>query len=163
MAQHTKRPRRTKTRIEAGRGDASSRPRTLWPAALLVAAALIAYGNALTGPFVMDDRGTIVDNANIRQLWPFTTALTGPPQSAVAGRPIVSLSLAINYALGGLSPWGYHAWNLGVHLLAALVLFGILRRMLPDVPAFICALLWLVHPLQTEVIDYVTQRTETMM
>ena len=170
---HTKQSRRTAAPIAAARHDAPVGAGGLWPAALLVAAALVAYGNALAGPFVMDDRGAIVANANIRQLWPLAktpNALTGPVQSAIAGRPIVSLSLAINYALGGLSPWGYHAWNLGVHLLAALALFGILRRTLSSWAgreagwvAFVCALIWLVHPLQTEVIDYVTERTESMM
>jgi tetratricopeptide (TPR) repeat protein len=86
----------------------------------------------------------------------------------------VNVSLAINYALGGSDPAGFHALNLGVHLLAGLVLFGVLRRTLaaprlsewfgPSAGgvAFACALLWLIHPLQTEVIDYVTQRTESM-
>ena len=94
------------------------------------------------------------------------------------------------FAAGGLDPWGYHAWNLSIHILCGLLLFGIVRRTLtrgyapgpergrgggharpdrsPDTraaawTAFACALLWLVHPLQTEVIDYVTQRTESMM
>jgi len=147
-----------------------------WQPFLLAIAALVAHARSLNLPFVFDDYGSIVDNPNIRQLWPLTAALTGPWQSALAGRPIVSLSLAVNYALGDLSPWGYHAWNLAVHLLAGLALFGCIRRTLAASPslrarcggtadwlAFACALLWLAHPLQTEVIDYVTERTESMM
>jgi protein O-mannosyl-transferase len=146
-----------------------------WFAVLLVAGALIAYANSFATPFVYDDQGTIVDNPNIRQLWPLATALTGPRQSPLGGRPIVSLSFAINHAAGGSSPLGYHAGNLGIHVLAGLLLFGIVRRTLTtpalaarfataaDPLAFACALIWLVHPLQTEVIDYLTQRTESMM
>jgi tetratricopeptide (TPR) repeat protein len=142
---------------------------------LLVAGVLAAYANSFAAPFVYDDQGAIIDNPNIRRLWPLTTALTGPRQSPLAGRPIVSLSFALNQAAGGLSPSGYHAVNLGIHLLAGLLLFGIVRRTLAtpalaarfataaDPLAFACALIWLVHPLQTEVIDYVTQRTESMM
>jgi tetratricopeptide (TPR) repeat protein len=146
-----------------------------WFAVLLVAGVLAAYANSFATPFVYDDVGAIVDNPSIRHLWPLTTALTGPRQSPVAGRPIVNLSLAINYAAGGLSPLGYHASNLGIHVLAGLLLFGIVRRALrtpalaarfataADPLAFVCALIWLTHPLQTEVVDYPTQRTESMM
>ena len=46
----------------------------------------------------------------------------------VTGRPLLNLSLAINYAISGLNVWSYHAVNFGVHVFAALLLFGILRR-----------------------------------
>src|SRR5205814_5113750 len=118
--------------------------------------------------------GSIVDNPYIRRLWPLTAALSAPLQSAVAGRPLVSLSLALNYALTGLSPSGYRSWNLGVHILCGLLLFGIIRRTLdhywnssnpsnPSNLAFACALVWIVHPLNSEVVDYAIQRTESMM
>ncbi len=150
-------------------------------AAVLVFAGLVTFANGLDGAFVFDDHGTVLENPHIRALWPLATlsalpeALGAPPQSAMGGRPVVALSFAINYALGGLDPWGYHLWNLGVHILAALALFGIVRRTCrsPRVPegvraeadplAFVVSLVWLVHPLQTEVIGYLTQRTESTM
>jgi len=148
--------------------------RTGWPllyAVALIAAAVATYANAITLPFVYDDIETIVDNPHIATFWP----IQAPVQSAVAGRPVVTLSLALNFALGGLSPAGYRLGNLAVHILCGLLLFGIIRRTLarPTMPedfqasaaplAFATALVWLVHPLHTEVIDYVTQRTESMM
>jgi tetratricopeptide (TPR) repeat protein len=141
---------------------------------VLVAAGLAAFANGLGAPFVFDDQWAIVDNASIRHVWPPSAMFAAPLQSAVAGRPVVNVSLAVNYALGGLDPWGYHAFNLGVHLLAALLLFGIVRRTLerPRLAsrygpvaaplAGAVALIWLVHPLQTEMVDYVTQRTESV-
>jgi len=93
----------------------------------------------------------------------------------LAGRPIVNFSFAINYAIGGLSVRGYHIANVILHILSALVLFGIIRITLrtskvrdriaaaPDGIALASALIWMVHPLQTESVDYVTQRTELMM
>jgi len=140
-----------------------------------VVAALAVFANSLPGRFIYDDEETIVRNPYVRTLWPLTAAMHAPPQSAVAGRPLVSLSLALNYALGGEDPAGYHAFNVVVHLTAALLLFGIVRRALRGqrVPARLgdrgdawalgVALIWLVHPLQTEVIDYTIQRTESMM
>ena len=86
----------------------------------------------------------------------------------------MNLSLAINYAMGELEPFGYHVFNLTVHLLCALLLFGIVSRTLRrqrifgdkgpvDAVALACALVWMVHPLLSETIDYTTERTESMM
>jgi tetratricopeptide (TPR) repeat protein len=93
----------------------------------------------------------------------------------MAARPLVNFSLALNYWTGGLEPRGYHAWNLGVHLTAALVLFGVVRRTLEGERlrermgrdaanvALVAALWWALHPLVSEVVDYTTQRTTAMM
>ena len=140
---------------------------------VLVCAGALAYANSLSGPFIIDDAVTVVDNTHIRQLWPLSQALVNERESPVAGRPLVNLSFAINYALGGLDVSGYHLVNLVLHVLCALLLFGIVRRtlVLPSLHlaerstpiALATALLWLVHPLNTEAVDYVTQRTELMM
>ncbi len=133
------------------------------------------YANGLRAPFVLDDDNAIVENVTIRSLRLGDGVLSPPAQSSVAGRPLVNLSLAVNYAVGGLEPFGFHVVNLAIHLTAALVLFGILRRTLrsPAVPAsvresadaaaFAGALLWTIHPLQTELVNYTTQRTESLM
>jgi Flp pilus assembly protein TadD len=141
-------------------------------APLLVAAGLFAYGNALKGAFVMDDRMAILSNPTIRTL---SAALSPPAKSPVTGRPLVNLSLALNYATGGLNVTSYHLFNLTFHILAALVLFGIVRRALAA-PALgeryregatgiaaSVSLLWVVHPLTSECIDYTIQRTELLM
>ena len=140
---------------------------------VLICAGALAYANSLSGPFIIDDGVTIVDNPHIRQLWPLSLALVADRESTVAGRPLVNLSFAINYAIGGLDVGGYHLVNLGLHILCALLLFGVVRRtlLLPALHladrstpiALATALLWLVHPLNTEAVDYVTQRTELMM
>src|SRR5206468_3019554 len=100
-----------------------------------------------------------------------------------AGRPLVNVSFAINYALGGLNVVGYHVLNVALHVLCALLIFGIVRRTFdligrsgqeqpvrsprPDSQAanLACAvaLIWVLHPLNTEAVNYLTQRTEIMM
>ncbi len=134
---------------------------------------MLTYANALGHPFIFDDAGTVVDNPTIRAIG--SSLLGGPAQTATAGRPLVNLSLALNYALGGLSPWGYHLFNLGVHIACALVLFALLRRVCtwPRLSSWMggratgaasaIALLWTMHPLTSEVVNYVTQRTEGLM
>lgn len=155
---------------------APSRAVTSWlPALLIVITGLAVYANAWHGPFLLDDQRTIIENTSIRDLGSVGAVLHPPPQFPVTGRPLVNLSLALNYAWGGYAVEGYHLWNLAVHLLAGLALFGLLRRTLDRTlpalpggatavwPAAIGALIWVVHPLNTETVNYVTQRTESMM
>jgi protein O-mannosyl-transferase len=144
---------------------------------LIVAAGLLAYSNSFTGSFFHDDFGSILENPTIRQLWPIWQPLSPPHLNwlTVEGRPLINLSLAINYALGGYNVWGYHALNLVVHILAGLTLLGIMRRTLLQPPlrerfgaaanelALVVALLWTVHPLQTESVTYIIQRAESVM
>jgi tetratricopeptide (TPR) repeat protein len=124
----------------------------------------------LEGVFVFDDHPHIVDNLGIRQ-WPPQGILSGGGGS----RPLVTLTLAANYALGGLDTAGYHLLNTGVHLIAGLALYSIVRRTLrlplfaarydrsAEYLALTIALIWLVHPLQTQAVTYIIQRGESMM
>ena len=144
-------------------------------AAVIVVAGVIVYSNSLAAPFIFDDRTAILDNQQIRQLWPLSVPLSPPNNTPVAGRPIVNLSFALSYAIGGLDPRAYRLTNLAIHMLAALTLFGLVRRtlLLPSLRtrfgghattlAWSAALIWALHPLPSETIDYVTQRTESMM
>jgi len=143
--------------------------------ALIVIAGSLTYFNSVSNPFVLDDTGTIVDNEQIRQLGDLPSLLLPARETPVAGRPVANISFAINYAIGGLDVASYHIVNIAVHLLCALLLFGLVRRALelPDrraTPgerstnlAFAAALLWVVHPLGSEPVDYLTQRTESLM
>lgn len=143
-------------------------------AALLVLAGVVTYWNSVSGPFLFDDRRSIVENASIRRLWPATDVLRPPRETPVGGRPAVNVSFAINYAIGGLDVRGYHRFNLAVHVLCGLLLFGVVRRTLTSSKrqelggnaialAWIGALIWTVHPLQSEAVNYLTERTESLM
>ncbi len=154
---------------------------TSWAAGAIVVAGLAAYANSFSGPFVYDDLAAIVDNPTIRQLGHLGAILTPPGDRAgtVGGRPLVNLSLAVNHAVGGVQVEGYHAVNLAIHLLAALTLFGLVRQtwvrragpaaLIEEMPlpatclGLAVALVWLLHPLQTESVTYVVQRAESLM
>src|SRR5688572_10437897 len=99
----------------------------VWRPALIVLAVWLAYANSLSSPFLFDDENSIVANASIRQI---VASFSPPRNTPVAGRPLVNLSFALNYAAGGLDVRGYHVVNVAVHAAAALVLFGIVRRTL---------------------------------
>ena len=93
----------------------------------------------------------------------------------MSARPLANLSLAANYHFGGLDPRGYRATNVGLHLAAAMLLWAVTWRTLrlhhfagqfDDVARWLAlgvALVWAVHPLVTEAVVYVTQRTELLV
>jgi Flp pilus assembly protein TadD len=139
--------------------------RRIWLSLVLILVGAGLFANSLGSPFVFDDLASIPQNASILRLWPPSVPLSPPHRGeAVAGRPIVNLSLAINHAIGGLNVTGYHVVNLALHLSCALLLFAIVRLTIADdFIAFACALIWMIHPLQTEVVDYTVARTESMM
>src|ERR1041385_3728564 len=102
-----------------------------WGAALVIVLLTIAaYWNSFSGELVLDDQMSISDNASIRRLSDVATVLSPPAYSTVGGRPVANLSFALNYAIGGTRVRGYHVANLAIHLAAALLLFGIVRRTL---------------------------------
>ena len=147
-----------------------------WPSLLLVMlAGLAAYWNSFQGIMVFDDRAAIVDQSNIRHLWPLRLVFNVPPDSILAGRPIVTLSLALNYAVGGLGVVGYHAVNLALHILNGWLLLKITTFAFSTSPlvswgsgtarflALASVLVWTVHPLLTDAVTYLAQRTELLM
>ena len=150
-------------------------------AILLTLAVGMTYRGVLSAPFIFDDTLTIVGNASLRSLWPLLnfsggySPLQAPAETTVFGRPVVNLSLALNYHFSQLDPRGYRLTNVALHVLVALVLAAIVRRTLrldffqrrftsaADPLALAAALLWALHPLNTECVAYITQRSEVIM
>ena len=204
MARRRNADRRPEPRDRPATGGSQDRrapaPPGLVPllALVLLVVGTWAYATSFRGVFVWDDQATLVENPHIRSLWPLSTAMGAPADSTLSARPVASLSFALNYAFAPadvrhiMKPgdpagppdaagrfarniWGYHATNLAIHLLAALTLFGIIRRTLRCGPlearvghaapwlAFAVAVCWMVHPLQTQAITYVVQRVESLM
>jgi tetratricopeptide (TPR) repeat protein len=143
--------------------------------AVLILAAVGAYWNSFNVPFLLDDSLAISGNSSIRHLEQIGNVLSPPTATTTAARPLLNLSFALNYAGGGMSVRGYHALNLLVHICAGLALLGIMRRslLLPGLRprygeaalplAAFAALLWTLHPLQTESVTYISQRAESLM
>ena len=145
-------------------------------AAIILIATTLAYAHTFHAPFQCDDRAAIVENPTIRSLWPLGRVLSPAGWGATThARPMLNLSLALNYHVGQLNVFGYHVVNLLIHLAAAALLFALSRRLLrlPSTPpafrepadalAFTITLLWALHPLNTQAVTYVAQRVEAMM
>ena len=89
---------------------------------LIALAGFLVYFNSLRVPFIFDDNTHILSNPRIQNLWPIWEILRH------TNRPVIDLSLALNYSLGQNNPFGYHVFNLLIHVGAALVLYALLRR-----------------------------------
>ncbi len=152
-----------------------SRARVALCAALVVIAGVLAYSNSLEGVFLFDDHIDIDRNPAITSLDSLWRVVAEQGQSGVSGRPLVALSYAYNYAWCGLETRGWHLVNIAIHVLAALALFGVVRRALMAPPlaarwssrslgiALASAALWVAHPLTTGSVSYLGQRVESLM
>ena len=141
-------------------------------AAIVAFAALLVYSNSFRGQFVMDDVFEIAENPALLRLWPPLEAMF--VGRGLPARPLPYLSFAIDRTLWGSSVFGYHLTNLAIHVIAALALFDLARRTLSSPRlaaacgrhatglALAIAVLWAVHPLQTQAVTYVYQRIESM-
>ncbi|HEY1068334.1 MAG TPA: tetratricopeptide repeat protein, partial [Pirellulales bacterium] len=139
------------------------------PAAIALLVAL-AFANGIYGQFLYDDVSSIVDDAEIKDLFdPARIARINPR------RAVVYYSFALNWAYAGADPLPYHVVNILIHVAATLALYGLVRRSLLTwrlAPRFAAAAPWLaaavalawgLHPLQTQSVTYIVQRTESLM
>ncbi len=131
------------------------------------------YGRVLDAPFLFDDTHNLLKNPAIRvvELTPGALLEAGRGSFGVGGnRPVAFYTFAVNYFVGGLDPSGYRAVNLVIHGLAAALVFAlaatVLRRATGRAPPaalpLLAALLWVVHPVQTNAVAYVVQRMTSL-
>lgn len=129
-------------------------------AALVLAAGVLAYANAFRGDFQFDDWNVIVQDPRVQSLAAWRDSMPGI-------RPLLKLSYALNHASGfGLA--GFHVVNLGIHLANGLLLLALLRQWHAPLPgsravaAAVAALLFTVHPVQTEAVTYLSGRSTSL-
>ena len=145
----------------------SGRRLTLLTAALLAIGIGAAYSNSLSVGFEFDDVYLLTNNPSIRSLRniprffydPFT--LTTVRENADL-RPVLQITYALNHAISGLRPWSYHAVNMVLHLVAALLVFRIVRDHLWPGPALVpaaAALFFALAPLNSQTLDYMSARS----
>lgn len=158
------------------RSDSSaSHGKFLWLVFLfLILLAALPYDGTFRTSWIYDDIEGIRENPALRSGNTLAQVIIGsPPDSTPYGRPLVSLSLALNRAASGFDSWSYRAFNLALHLGSAFLLFDLLRRVLrsrsrtaadrTEQIALWAALLFAVHPLATTVVTYTVRRAEGMM
>lgn len=139
---------------------------------LLVALAVLAYGNAFRNGFVLDDIPIIVENPLVRDVGNvgaiFETNYWHRGGVGVVGdstlyRPLTVFTYAVDYALWGPSPSGFHATNVILHAAVTALVFLIAVRVLGSATAaFATAAIFAVHPLHTEAVTGIVGRAEVL-
>lgn len=141
---------------------------------VFVALGFLIYSNTLDVPFHFDDESNIVENLNIRltglSLKDITKACF---KSVCSNRPVANLSFALNYYFHKYDVTGYHAINIVIHIITGILLYFFIKTTLsiPSIRsrykssssiALFAALIWLVHPIQTQSVTYIVQRMNSM-
>ena len=138
----------------------------------IAATALVVYSNTLHSPFVFDDIVYITGNELLRDLSNFT--------DLAGARYIAMLSFALNYAVSGTDPFGYHLVNISIHAVNGMLLWWLVVSIFrtPVMKGYPCvggvgglgtgrvaflfalsaALIFTAHPVQTQSVTYITQR-----
>jgi tetratricopeptide (TPR) repeat protein len=137
----------------------------LWVVVVLCVVGFCLYANTLTSTFHFDDLGVIVNNPAIRHLDLLELF------NAFNTRFLAGLTFAVNYRLGGLDVFGYHFFNIWLHVCNAVLLYTFVQLLLNSERfrgqvrtydhirvAAATALLFLVHPIQTQAVNYIWQR-----
>jgi len=159
----------------------NKRPRayTLFILAGFLIISFIVYFNSLSNPFHFDDEYSVSGNTHVRDVSNISEVFVKPKILVKHGwraghyRPIVFISFALNYYFGGKNTWGYHLVNLAFHMGSAVMVFLIVKRMLTGerealqentgfLPALASGLIFLVHPFNSEVVNYITARSSVM-
>ncbi len=133
---------------------------------LIILVGTIIYANSLHNPFIFDDEFFIVRNPYIHHFSNFKAIVDYLPR-----RWVGTWTFALNYALGGFNVWGYHAFNILIHISCGLVVWWFFClilsapkfRSLPiaaekEKLALWAALIFITHPVQTMAVDHITQR-----
>lgn len=151
----------------------TSRLRQTTPWLLLLVLTALVFWPGLHGDFLFDDYPNIVTNTRVHLQaldWPgIKKALMGYEPGSI-GRPLATLSFALDYYAAGKAPYLYKLTSLGVHLLNAALVYLLVSRLLRLPQAgrwsrfapLALALLWAVHPLQVSTVLYVVQRMEML-
>jgi len=126
---------------------------------LIIGVGIVVYLPAFQASFHLDDGPSIRDNAVIRQVDPESIFSFWPT------RFFTYLSLAVTFRYAALDPFLYHLGNVAIHIFNALVVFFLLRRIVGKfgpLPPLIGALIFLLHPLQTQAATYIIQRATSL-
>ncbi|MFZ5933038.1 MAG: tetratricopeptide repeat protein [Patescibacteria group bacterium] len=135
---------------------------------LIICIGFVLYLNSLWNPFIWDDYIIIVDNPLIKT-WNFSQffSIKGPVGSNLLigwYRPLLLISYSLDYHFWGLNPFGFHLINLLIHITSGVLVYKIGQRLTPN--KFICflaSLFFIIHPIQTEAVSYISGRGDLFL
>jgi hypothetical protein len=131
-----------------------NRARQLAPYILIVGAITAVYANALPASFQFDDWNVIVDEPRVQGLAAWWQSMPGI-------RPLLKLSYALNYAIS-TGPLGYRTVNIVIHAANACLIFALLAKRSTRFASLTTAMIFALHPVQTEAVTYVMGRSTSL-
>lgn len=144
-------------------GNMGARTRAVTVGALVVfLAAGLVYWNALHGGFVFDDHSLVLMRGKLRNPEAVASIFWAKTSNRLSYRPLRTASYWLDYRLFGLDPWGYHLSNLLLHGAVTVAAFLMALRLLSFKAALFVALLFAVHPIQTESVTYISGRRDLL-
>ncbi len=129
------------------------------------------YCNSLNAPFIYDDIAKIVKNPDIKKLGNIKNKLIYPYAGQKSfmrndsSRPLTYLTFTLNYYFGKLNPSGYRLFNLLFHILNALLVFLLIKKIIPGsiiIPFFV-SLFFAIHPVNTDAVTYIFGRSNVLV
>lgn len=186
MAKKAKRERRidqapASAATERSPGAATSLRARLFHTVLIIAASAIVYSNTLHNEFHLDDFYRVVDNPGIHRVWPVWRHFVDPGTSAtmpsiVQFRPLLPLTLSINYAISGERVVSYHVANILFQAIAAVLVYFLALELIAfwtrewrpragrhSFLALMVALIFAVHPVSGIPVNYINARDLLLM
>jgi hypothetical protein len=138
------------------------------PLFLIIAFGFAIYANVINGKFIWDDNLLIAENAYVKNFSGIKMALSRDIGSGSGSRfgyyrPLQLISYMFEYAFFGSDPRIYHITNILLHLLVALGVFWLATVIYGNrLFAFLSAMLFVAHPLQTETVAYISDRADLL-
>lgn len=148
--------------------------RNIFSLLVILLIAFLSYFNALSGSFHFDDYSSIIHSSSFKYYNEhFSTALV---LKNLQNRSIVYSTFHLNHSLGGIDAFGFHVFNLAVHILTCFLIFFLFKEILLasshiekieghknrlTIP-LTASLLFAIHPLNTQAVTYITGRTTSM-
>lgn len=132
-----------------------------------IGALLLAHAGAVDNGFHYDDVHSVLHNPHLRSLADPTAFFTDPSTFSARDdramfRPLVVLSYAVTYSVAGLAPWAHLMVNLLAHAASAGCVFALALALgVPATAAGTASLLFALHPVNSEVVNYVSSRSES--
>jgi tetratricopeptide (TPR) repeat protein len=148
------------TILHSIRGIPNHSDRQLWaPLLLLTAVTVLVYAVSFFNGFVRDDEVIIVNNPQTLSLHNVSDVLFAPDVIKPYYRPLNRATYLLDYRIAGMNPAWYHGINIAIHAGNVLLLYLVCRRLFSDrTAAFIAALLFAVHPANSEAVNFISAR-----
>ncbi|MSQ01359.1 MAG: tetratricopeptide repeat protein [Myxococcales bacterium] len=124
---------------------------------LIIAAVVVVWANSISSPLVYDDKVEVVHRAIRDITTPMAWVLYNP------GRAVLLSTYAVNWALGGLDPRGYHLVSIGIHAINGVLAWRLASRILTPGRALFATLAWALHPMATEGVTYLSGRSDALV